>query len=186
MERKRPGVAEIDRVFIAFPLFLREHATPWRVAVGICIIRAKSLRGNGVSKSPIVTSDLALKALGGVSQIDGVPMIASLWTTAIDSVKVSRVIADKEAGQARVKTKLFDVDFNRGVLSPVETKEASQEVFCSLKHTILGCCTGDDLCRGVVQLAILVEVVHSGVEHPTTLSVWFSEGFSQGTASTDS
>nr|POE47189.1 ribosomal lysine n-methyltransferase set10 [Quercus suber] len=181
------GEREIDGVLVALPLVEGEETAEGGVTERDRLVRAQRLRivrvGDGPGgerqhstnlphcrgwsrvDSPVETRSLSGKSLGGVGEVDVGPGLGGIGATGglvrvgVVTVVVpgQRVVPDARGG--------LDGEDQGGVLGPLETEEAGQEVLGRLGHAVLGGGAGDDLLAIVrVEVAVLVLVEGAGLE----------------------
>lgn len=118
------------------PLFVGEETTEGRVSQSNGLVSAKALGVVGIGNSPVVTLNERSNAGGGVYEINGGPLGASVSPTSRDAgVGVWTLVV---ASQTVVEGVLLDDQFQGGVLGPLEPEETGKEILGRLGHAILG------------------------------------------------
>lgn len=101
----------------------------------------------------------------GILQIGSFPNGAGIGPSLIhSSIAVITIIIARKGDIVRIDKIPFDFDLQCGVIRPTEAKKARHEVLRALQYTVLGCGSGNDLGRSIVEMSIVIVVEHAGVK----------------------
>lgn len=150
-------------VLEALPLVVGEELAEAAEAQGDGLVWAELLHVVRVVDRPgVVAPDELLEPPGRVGEVDPLPAVDGLVGRVGEALAAVRAVVVGRGGA--VEPVCLDHRFDRDVVAPVEAEEARHEVLRGLQHAVLGRGARDDLCRRVMQPAVVVPVQDPAVK----------------------